>query len=101
MGYGHGATHTVSRVARENVWLRPFSCSTPVVRLLGFADVTDGAWRPGVCPSAAAPLGDTPDDMFNERVPLRASFRTALRNYAVPLSLFFAAAVAALVLACR
>jgi hypothetical protein len=39
--------------------------------------------------------------MFNERVPLRASFRTALRNYAVPLSLFFAAAVAALVLACR
>jgi hypothetical protein len=39
--------------------------------------------------------------MLNERVPPRDGFRTALRNYAIPLSLFFAAAVAALVLACR
>lgn len=39
--------------------------------------------------------------MYVERVPLRDGFRTALRNYAVPLSLFFAAAVAALVLALR
>jgi len=39
--------------------------------------------------------------MYTERVPQRAGFRTTLRNYAVPLSLFFAAAVAALVLALR
>jgi hypothetical protein len=39
--------------------------------------------------------------MFNERVPQRAGVRTALCNHAVPLLLFFAAAVAALVLAFR
>ena len=39
--------------------------------------------------------------MLDERVPLKANSWTALRNYAIPLSLFFAAAVAALVLACR
>jgi len=38
--------------------------------------------------------------MHDERVPLRAGVRTALYNHAIPLLLFFAAAVAALVLAC-
>jgi hypothetical protein len=51
--------------------------------------------------STAAPSVDTPDDMFSERVPPKDGLRTALRNYAVPLLLFFAAAVAALVLALR
>jgi hypothetical protein len=39
--------------------------------------------------------------MFAERVPQRAGFRMTMRNYAVPLLLFFAAAVAALLLAFR
>jgi len=39
--------------------------------------------------------------MLNERVPLRAAFWMALHNHAIPLLLFFAAAAAALVLACR
>ena len=41
------------------------------------------------------------DDVYEERVPQRGGFRTMLRTYAVPLLLFFAAAVAALVLALR
>ena len=51
--------------------------------------------------SVAARSEDTPDGMYDERVPLRDGFRTALRTYAVPLFLFFAAAVAAVVLALR
>jgi hypothetical protein len=39
--------------------------------------------------------------MYAERVPQRAGFRTTMRTYAIPLLLFFAAAVAALLLACR
>jgi len=73
---------------------RPSSCSTPGVRPLGFLNVTNDV-------STAAPSADTPDDMFNERVPLRDGFRTALRTYAVPLSLLLAAVVAAVVLALR
>ena len=57
-------------------------------------NVTDGV-------SVAARSEDTPDDMYAERVPQRAGFRTTMRTYAVPLLLFFAAAVAALLLACR
>jgi len=59
-----------------------------------FLNVTDDV-------SAAAPSADTLDDMHNERVPPRAAFWMALHNHAIPLLLFFAAAVAALVLACR
>jgi len=51
--------------------------------------------------SAAAQLADTTDDMLDERVPLRAGSWTALRSHAIPLLLFFAATVAALVLAFR
>ena len=63
-------------------------------RPLGFSNVTDDV-------SAVTESADTRDDMFNERIPLRDGFRTTMRNYAIPLSLFFAAAVAALLLACR
>ena len=51
--------------------------------------------------SVTAQSVDTPDDMYDGRVPPKDVFRTALRTYAIPLSLFFAAAVAALVLALR
>ena len=68
--------------------------STASTRPLGFSNDTDGV-------SAAAQSADTPNDMLDERVPLRASFPTALRTHAIPLLLFFAAAVAALVLALR
>jgi hypothetical protein len=51
--------------------------------------------------SAAATPADTTNDMLDERVPLRVGVRTALYNHAIPLLLFFAAAVAALLLACR
>ena len=64
-------------------------------------DVTDGARRPGACPSVAAWSTDTRNDMYDERVPRRAGLLMTLRTYAVPLTLFTAAAVAALVLALR
>jgi len=64
------------------------------VRPVRFLNVTDDV-------SVAAPSADTTDDMFGERVPPRAGVRTALYNHAIPLLLFFAAAVAALVLALR
>jgi len=74
MGYGHVSWR------RRDSW--------------GFLNVTNDV-------SAAAGSVDTPDDMFDERVPQRAAFRMTVRSYAVPLLLFLAAAVAALVLALR
>jgi len=74
MGYGHASSH------EADTW-QSF-------------DVTDGV-------SDAGHSVDTADDMHDERVPQRVDLRTVVRSYAIPLLLFFAAAVAAVVLALR
>jgi len=66
----------------------------------GFPNVADGARGPGGCAFAAPRFVDD-EDMPEERVPLRAGLWMAVRNRPVPWILFLAAALAAVILACR